>query len=287
MPLVYICDFCGQPITEPHYGFAVTKRAMRDTSDLPPAAMTEVPVIDVLQAKPYVVHGYHFEQDPGAVAQALYADFNSQFPDVAPPQAPQGLSAVAGEMQVVLTWTASAETDLAHYAVYRSTIMGGPYTALGDTIDVTFIDTGVAADQEHFYVVRAVDTAGNESVDSIEVSAIPSAPPPPPPDTTPPAVPTGLTATPGDASVTISWDDNPDADLASYQIFRSETSGGPYALLTNVAPPATSYPDTDVMNDTTYFYVINARDLADNQSADTAEVSATPTAPAPTPTPGV
>ena len=41
------------------------------------------------------------------------------------------------------------------------------------------------------------------------------------PDTTPPAAPTGLTATPGSGSVTLSWAANSETDLAGYNVFRS------------------------------------------------------------------
>lgn len=82
MPLVYICDFCGKPITTKHYAFTVQSRVFRDTSDLPVGVVQEAPLLDVDKNKVYVVHGNHFDDDPGGVAQALYYDFN----EIKPPE---------------------------------------------------------------------------------------------------------------------------------------------------------------------------------------------------------
>jgi hypothetical protein len=96
------------------------------------------------------------------------------------------------------------------------------------------------------------------------------------PDAVPPAAPTGLTATAGDALVTLEWDDNLELDLAGYHVYRSVTAGGPYDPL-NVALVADSaYTDVTAQNGTTYYYVVTAVDTRGNESADSNEASATP-----------
>ncbi|MBO9599303.1 MAG: fibronectin type III domain-containing protein, partial [Cohnella sp.] len=62
----------------------------------------------------------------------------------------------------------------------------------------------------------------------------------------------------------------------SYTVKRAATAGGPY---TNVATAVTttSYTDTGVTNGTTYYYVVSASNSA-GSSANSAQVSATPTA---------
>ena len=98
-------------------------------------------------------------------------------------------------------------------------------------------------------------------------------------DTTPPAAPTNLMATAGNNSVTLTWDDNAEADLAGYNVYRS-TNSGSYggALATDVE--SSTYIDSTAVNGTTYYYVVTAVDGSSNsnESAQSSEVSATPDA---------
>ncbi len=95
-------------------------------------------------------------------------------------------------------------------------------------------------------------------------------------DTTPPAAPTGLTPTPGDGSVSLDWDDNGEGDLAGYNIYRSTTSGGPFAQLNGPLASTSSSVDTTAINGTTYYYVVTAVDTSNNESGNSSEASATP-----------
>ncbi|MDB6109272.1 MAG: hypothetical protein JWR69_1022, partial [Pedosphaera sp.] len=70
----------------------------------------------------------------------------------------------------------------------------------------------------------------------------------------PVAVPTGLTATPGNLQVALSW--NPSVGATNYHVKRSTTSGGPYATVGSVT--GTSYVDTGLTNGTSYYYVVRA-----------------------------
>jgi len=88
-----------------------------------------------------------------------------------------------------------------------------------------------------------------------------------------------LTATAGDAKVTLSWDTVTDA--IGYNVKRSTTTGGPYTTVgSNVS--GTSYIDTTVTNGTTYYYVVTAV-TADGESGNSNEASATPVAGSVTP----
>ena len=49
---------------------------------------------------------------------------------------------------------------------------------------------------------------------------------------TAPADPTGLVATPWDGAVALDWDDNAEADLVGYNIYRSTVSGSGYSIVT-------------------------------------------------------
>jgi hypothetical protein len=99
-----------------------------------------------------------------------------------------------------------------------------------------------------------------------------TSPPPPPP------TPTGLAATAGNASVSLSWAASSGA--TGYNIYRSTTSGGEGT--TPVATTgSTSYTDTGLTNGTKYYYKVAATN-GGGPSAQSSEVSATPSASAPT-----
>ena len=71
-----------------------------------------------------------------------------------------------------------------------------------------------------------------------------------PPDTTPPAAPTGLIATAGDATVGLDWNNNGEPDLAGYRVYRSTTSGGGYGAISGLLASSV-YTDNAVANGTT------------------------------------
>jgi len=79
--------------------------------------------------------------------------------------------------RVLLSWSASPSQTVATYSVYRSITRGGPYTLIKSVPDSTpsYTDTSVQSGQTYFYVITSVDSGGDESVYSNEVSAtIPS-----------------------------------------------------------------------------------------------------------------
>ncbi|MBI3748092.1 MAG: hypothetical protein HY262_04495, partial [Chloroflexi bacterium] len=94
--------------------------------------------------------------------------------DLVGPSAPTGLVATAGNGQVDLTWTGVAGAT--SYAVDRSPVSGGGFERLGTTGASTYTDTTVRNGTRYFYVVHAVDAAGNEGPASNEAGATPSFP---------------------------------------------------------------------------------------------------------------
>ena len=175
--------------------------------------------------------------------------------DAVAPAAPTGLTATPGDTEVVLGWDASPEADLAGYRVLR------------DGVEVRFetgtswTDTDVVNGTAYTYLLVAVDTSGNDSDPSEPVEATPR-------DEVAPAPPTGLTATPGDTEVALGWDASPEADLAGHRVLRD---GVEVRFETG-----TSWTDTDVVNGTTYTYVLVAVDTSDNDSDPSEPVEATP-----------
>jgi fibronectin type 3 domain-containing protein len=181
------------------------------------------------------------------------------------PAAPTGVVATAGNAQVALSWSASS--GAASYVVKRAAVSGGPYAQVGTPTATSFTDPTVANGTKYFYVVDATNSAGT-SANSAEVSATPAAP------VSAPNAPTGVVATAGNAQVTLSW--NASVGATSYVVKRGTASGGPYTQVGT--PTTTSFTDSGLTNGTKYFYVIEASNSA-GLSANSAEVSATPTAP--------
>lgn len=91
----------------------------------------------------------------------------------------------------------------------------------------------------------------------------------------PPAAPTGLSATAGDGSVSLDWNDNTEPDLSGYNVKRSTTSGGSYTQIAS-SIGSSSFVDSAASNGTTYYYVVTAVDSASNESGNSNEASATP-----------
>lgn len=89
-----------------------------------------------------------------------------------------------------------------------------------------------------------------------------------------PAVPTGVTSTFGDESITLSWDETTESDLEGYNIHYGTTIG----VYTTTVPvgAVSSHTLTGLTNGTTYYIVITAVDITGNESANSTEVSNTP-----------
>src|SRR5215210_3967278 len=123
--------------------------------------------------------------------------------------------------------------------------------------------------------VTATNAAGSSTASSQPTALVEAEP-----DTTAPAAPSGLTATPGDGSVALDWDDNAEPDLAGYRVYRRSADGSwPTSPLTTTT--ASNYTNSGLTNGTSYTYRVTAVDGSGNESAPSASVSATPvTAPA-------
>jgi hypothetical protein len=86
-----------------------------------------------------------------------------------------------------------------------------------------------------------------------------------------PAAPTALTATSGEAQITLSW--SASSYASGYHVKRGTVSGGPYTVLSS--PVAASYVDTTASIGTAYYYVVSAYNI-NGESGNSAEVTATP-----------
>jgi len=102
--------------------------------------------------------------------------------DNLPPAAPVNPQVISNEINITLAWNSNTEPDLFGYYVYRSTT--SPVTTASTLLTAVplgvpgYSDTTAVLGTRYYYAVSAVDTSGNESPLSVEVSAIPQLPPP-------------------------------------------------------------------------------------------------------------
>ena len=177
------------------------------------------------------------------------------------PSSLAGLVALGGDTQVNLSWSASLGATT--YNVKRATAGAGPYATIGNPVVASYTDTAVTNGTLYYYVVSAI-SSGGEGADSAPVNVTPGG--------TPPPAPSSLVATAGSNQVTLSW--NASSGATSYNLKRATSSGGPfYAVVATVT--TTNYTDGQAANFATYFYVASAVNSA-GESADSAQVSATP-----------
>ena len=184
----------------------------------------------------------------------------SATPHVAPATPTQLTAAAsASSMTISLTWTVG--TGDTQYLVKRSTSAAGPFTIVAQVSSTSYLDTDIRNyGTLYYYRVSAVTSAGQQSADSNQASAL-----------TLPQAPVNLTATAGNAQIALSWSASYNA--SSYNILRATTSGGPYVLIAS-GVTSTSFMDTKVTVGTTYYYVVQAVD-ATGPSAYSNQASAT------------
>jgi len=185
------------------------------------------------------------------------------------PAAPAGLTATAGAAQVSLGWKAS--TGAAKYNVKRSTVSGSGYATIATVTALTFVDTTttkLVPGTPYFYVVSAVSSAG-EGANSGPAGATPIF-----------AAPTGPTAVPGAAQVSLTWKASTGA--TKYNIKRGTTDGSGYATIATAT--ALTFVDTvaatALVPGQQYYYVVSAVDTF-TESPNSIQVAAKPTFAAP------
>ena len=152
--------------------------------------------------------------------------------------------------QINLAWTDNASNETG-FKVERKTGAGGTYAqvaTVGANI-TTYSDTGLTANTNYFYRVRANNSSG-DSAYSNEANAMT-------PDTTPTA-PSNLAANAvSTTQINLAWSDNA-SNETGFKIERKTGSGGTYAQIGTVGANVTSYSDSGLTSGTTYYYRVRA-----------------------------
>jgi chitodextrinase len=179
---------------------------------------------------------------------------------VTAPGAPGGLSATAGDAQVSLSWqppSADGGAAITSYNVYQGGRKAATVTGTGATVK------NLSDGTTYSFTVTAVNKAG-EGPASRAASATPTA------AVTKPGAPNGLTASPGNGQVALSWSppkSTGGAAVTSYNVYRGGKRvagvGGTAATVKNLS------------NGTTYSFTVTAVNKAGEGPASGA-ASATP-----------
>lgn len=185
--------------------------------------------------------------------------------DATPPTVPANLTSPSQTTSSIkLSWAASTDNvGVTGYRVYRNG------TLVASLATTNYTDSQLAVNTAYSYTVSAVDAAGNMSERSTALVVATQ----PLPDTAAPSAPTNARATASSSNkVAVIWTASTDnVGVTGYYVQRD---GATIAVVTG-----TNYTDTTVGANTTYNYVIKARDAAGNVS--TASNKATVTTPNP------
>ena len=192
--------------------------------------------------------------------------------DATPPSAPAALTggdAPSDEGGAIdLSWSAATDNvAVTGYRIRRGTTSGAYDASWTVSSERSYRDSSAATGMRYYYIVSALDAAGNEGPRSPEASAIAL-------DNLAPAPPSGLTAAGGAAQIALSWSANPEPDLVGYELYRD-------GVRVNAVPiPGTSHTDFGLLYGT-YSYEVSAVDRYGNESPKSAAVIATPADPTP------
>lgn len=193
----------------------------------------------------------------GSTAENIVLDNIQVYKLNAPPDAPAGLSGIGGDRQIALSWPPAP--NAVTYEVLRGETAAGPFVkaAEGLTRAATgsdpFRDGGLINGTTYYYVVRAVNPFG--STDSAPYAITPSGERPAP------VPPQHITVEARESAVMLKWDAVPDA--ATYTLKRGTSAQGPFTVVSSVIPNTqTSYYDTGLDADQTYYYTLSSTNIA-------------------------
>ena len=187
----------------------------------------------------------------------------------APPAAPADLSATAGNGQVTLSWTNPGDNTITKYQYRRKTGTGtyGNWTDIGGSswTTTTYTVTGLSNGTQYTLALRAVNAIDEGPASTKNATPLWGAP-------------ANLSATPGNAGVTLTWTDPGDSTITEYQV--STNGGVTFTDIGGSGADTIQHTVTGLTNGTEYTLALRAA----NASADgpASSVTARPLWPAPT-----
>jgi subtilase family serine protease len=209
--------------------------------------------------------GQHYVFAVAAVSSSGVSPMSAPVSLMTVPAAPAAVKVTAGASGVLnVTWTGSSGASA--YQLYEATTSKGEgatptMTGLtGTTVSISNLNTGA----QYFFTVTAVD-AGGASAPSAQASG-----------TVIPGVPTSLSATAGNASVSLSW--SAAAGATSYNVYRGTAAGGEGSTPVSTGITGTGATVSGLSNGQRYYFYVTGVD-AGGSSAASNEANAEPIAP--------
>jgi len=203
----------------------------------------------------------------GAGAESPKASFTTKAPATVP-SAPTGVSAVAGNGQAVVSWTAPSSDGGAPVTGYTVTARpGGIVVSTGGETTATV--TGLTNGTAYFFAVKAQNSVGASVKSGLSESVTPMAP------VVAPSAPTGVSAVAGDGQAVVSWSAPPSDGGAPVTEYTVTAQPGGIAVSTTGDRTATV---PGLTNGTAYTFAVTARNSAGVSPASTPSGAVTPTA---------
>ncbi len=187
--------------------------------------------------------------------------------DLTAPKAPLiVLPEVVDGNGILIRWSLPPEMDgdLDGFFVGRAGNTEGPFEAISDFLPITtrdYVHRGVDTLPPGYYVVSAVDTAGNLRNSMAVLGILP--------DSIPPMVPTGVTGfIDSNGVVTVTWTPNEEDDLQGYRVFFANQTNHEFQQLTTDITTDTIFRDTLTLKTLSeeVYYKITALDQNFNHS---------------------
>ena len=196
---------------------------------------------------------------------------------------PDGLQAQSNGSQIDLSWNPSGSGNITGYKVYRQKFNDSGFGLIATVgKDVTsYQDNSVISGQSYLYSIRSYNSVQESNYSLAAVISYVLI------DTTPPASPSGLNASASTTVVTLSWQSNPEADLAGYNIYRKVDGESVFSKANGALRTSTYYQDTSLGASTNYQYRITAVDTSGNESSPSTVVPITTLTPPDTTSPAV
>jgi hypothetical protein len=198
------------------------------------------------------------------------------------PAAPTNVSATAGAGTATVSWTAPSDggSPLTGYTVtpYIGTSAQTPKTVSGSPPATSTTVTGLASGTAYTFRVSATNAVGSGPDSAPSASVTPTG-------DTAPGAPTGVSATPGDGSVAVSWTAPPDggSPITGYTVTPYVGATAQATTTVTGSPPGTATTITGLSNGTAYTFTVTATNAVGTGPASAASASVTPSAPATVP----